>query len=81
LTGQTSLADIVALANGAAAAIGNDTGPMHMIAAAGCPSVVLFSAASDPTLSAPRGPAVSVLQREQLDDLPVDEVAAALRLR
>ena len=38
-------------------AIGNDTGPMHLIAAAGCPSVVLFSRDSDPALCAPRGPA------------------------
>jgi len=81
LTGQTTLADIAVLARGAAAAVGNDTGPMHLIAAAGCPSVVLFSAASDPALTAPRGPAVRVLRRDRLADLPVAEAAAALSLR
>lgn len=81
LTGQTSLAEIVTLAGAALSAVGNDTGPMHMIAAAGCPSVVLFSAASDPSLTAPRGPETTVLKRDSLVDLPLDEVAAALRLR
>lgn len=81
LTGQTSLAEIAALGRAAAGAVGNDTGPMHMIAAAGCPAVVLFSAASDPALTAPRGPEIVVLQRDSLAALLLDEVAAALRLR
>ncbi|MGE5145712.1 MAG: glycosyltransferase family 9 protein, partial [Candidatus Eiseniibacteriota bacterium] len=33
LLGETSFADIVALARGATGAVGNDTGPMHLIAA------------------------------------------------
>jgi ADP-heptose:LPS heptosyltransferase len=81
LTGQTSLAEIATLAGAAAGAVGNDTGPMHMIAATGCPSVVLFSAASQPALTAPRGPAAKILQRVSLSDMPLDEVAAALSLR
>lgn len=82
LTGRTGLADIVALARGAVAAIGNDTGPMHLIAGAGCKSVVLFSSASDPALCAPRAPAGApepiVLRRDALADLGVDELAEAL---
>ena len=81
LTGRTTLADIAVLARGAAGAVGNDTGPMHMIAAAGCPSVVLFSAESDPALTAPRGPAVTVLRRDSLGDLAVAAVEAALTMR
>jgi len=77
LTGQTSFAEIAALARQAKAAVGNDTGPMHLIAAAGCPSVVLFSADSDPALCAPRGQ-VTVLRRADLAQLSADEVAAAL---
>lgn len=83
LCGQTSYFDIVGLAQAAAGAVGNDTGPMHLIAAAGCRTVVLFSEASDPSLCAPRGPspdAVSVLRRRRLADLPVDEVLDALAL-
>lgn len=81
LIGKTGLADIVALAREAGAAIGNDTGPMHLIAAAGCPSVVLFSAESDPRLCAPRGPEVAVLRRENLQGLGVDEVLRLLFAR
>ena len=81
LTGQTSLAEIAALARAASGAVGNDTGPMHMIAAAGCPSIVLFSAVSDPSLAAPRGPETKILQCGSLVKMPLDEVAAALSLR
>jgi len=75
LTGQTSLADIAELARGATIAVGNDTGPMHMAAAAGCRSIVLFSDASDPALCAPRGDHVLVIQVAMLAQLSVDEVA------
>ena len=78
LAGRTSLLDIVALARGAVCAVGNDTGPMHLTAAAGCVSVVLYSHASDPLLCAQRGPGVTIVRRPQLDDLSVAEVTAAL---
>lgn len=78
LTGGTSLFDIAALARRAAGAVGNDTGPMHLIAAAGCPSVALYSHASDPALCAQRGPRVNILRREDLAALEAEEVAAAL---
>jgi ADP-heptose:LPS heptosyltransferase len=81
LTGRTDLSDIAALGRAAAGAVGNDTGPMHMIAAAGCPSVVLFSADSDPALTAPRGASVAVLRKETLAALPLDEVESALTMR
>ena len=50
-------------------------------AAAGCPSLVLFSAASAPALTAPRGPKVAILQRRRLADLAVAEVEAAFTMR
>ncbi len=81
LTGQSGLAEIAALAGAATGAVGNDTGPMHMIAAAGCRCVVLFSGVSDPSLTAPRGPEILILKRDSLVDMPPDEVAAALSLR
>jgi ADP-heptose:LPS heptosyltransferase len=80
-TGQTSIPDIHALAARATVAIGNDTGPMHLAAAAGCPCVVLFSGASDPALTAPRGPGGSwprLLRVENLSDLSVAGVVEAL---
>ena len=81
LAGQTSFADIAALSREAAGVIGNDTGPMHIAAICGCPSVVLFSDESNPSITAPRGPDIQVLRREKLGDLPVSEVAGALSLR
>jgi ADP-heptose:LPS heptosyltransferase len=78
LGGRTSFAEIAALARSAAAAIGNDTGPMHLIALAGCPSLVLFSAASKPAQTAPRGPAVEILQRPSLATLSLDDVLERL---
>lgn len=77
LSGRTDLFDLTTLARHAALCVGNDTGPMHLFAAAGLRAVVLFSAASDPDLCAPRGPGVTVLRCPDLRDLPVDEVLAA----
>lgn len=73
LTGRTDFAQIAVLGARAALAVGNDTGPLHLIAAAGAPSVALFSAASDPALCGPRGH-VAVLQAENLSNMPVDMV-------
>ncbi len=77
LTGRTSLPELAGLARDAWVAIGNDTGPMHLIAAAGCPSVVLFSRDSDPTLCAPHGRQVTVLRRSDLALLPPEPVLDA----
>jgi len=74
LAGQTGLDDLVALGRGAALCVGNDTGPMHLLAVAGAPALVLFSAASDPALCAPRGPRVAVLRVPDLVDLAVETV-------
>lgn len=74
LTGRTDFARIAALASKAALAVGNDTGPLHLAAAAGAPTIVLFSRASDPALSAPRG-RVAILQSDNLADLSVAQVA------
>jgi ADP-heptose:LPS heptosyltransferase len=76
LAGRTDFAGLAALGARAALAVGNDTGPMHLVAAAGAPSVCLFSADSDPTLCAPRG-AVTVLREADLANLTVRTVVDA----
>ncbi|MEE8445415.1 MAG: glycosyltransferase family 9 protein [Alphaproteobacteria bacterium] len=81
LTGKLSLFDVAALATRASVAVGDDTGSMHLIAASGCPSVVMFSHASDPARTAPRGRYVVIVREQNLADLPLSEVAAAMRLR
>lgn len=69
LMGKTNFAEIAEMARHAQFAIGNDTGPMHLIATAGCPSLVLFSQFSNPTLCSPRGKDVTVLREDKLVDL------------
>ncbi len=81
LTGQTILTDLAALGRHAAAAVGNDTGPMHMIAPTGCPSLVLFSGSSQPARHAPIGPHVETLQQDDLSALSADKVIASLNIR
>ncbi len=78
LAGYTNLFDLAALARRAGVALGNDTGPMHLIAGVGCRSVVLYSDDSDPALCGQRGPAVTILRRQPLTALPVSEVLGAL---
>lgn len=74
LTGQTSLKHIATLARHSAGAIGNDTGPMHLIGATGTPCLVLFSSHSNPIKHAPKGDQVSVLQNDNLEDLKTENV-------
>jgi ADP-heptose:LPS heptosyltransferase len=74
LTGRTDFAELAALGARAALAVGNDTGPTHLIAAAGAPTLALFSGESDPALCGPRGVQVQVLREERLADLSLDKV-------
>ena len=81
LVDRTTLSDLAGLAARAHAAVGNDTGPMHLAAAAGAPCTVLFGGASDPALTAPRGSSpgqVVVLRAANLADLAVERVAATV---
>lgn len=78
LSGQTDFIEIAALARKARVAIGNDTGPMHLISLAGCKSVVLYSHASDPLLCGQRGPDVTILRESNLAMLSSETVLAAL---
>ncbi len=81
LTGRTDFAQVAALGAKAALAVGNDTGPTHLIAAAGASTLALFSGESDPALCGPRGARVQVLRSERLADLSLESVRqTALRL-
>lgn len=78
LTGRTDFAALAVLGAKAALAVGNDTGPSHLIAAAGAPTAVLFSCDSDPALCAPRGRRVEVLRSDQLANLSLQKVCEAV---
>jgi len=76
LTGRTDFAQLAVLGAKAALVVGNDTGPTHLLAAAGAPTIALFSGASDPDLCGPRGH-VAVIRSPDLKALPVSTVASA----
>ncbi len=71
LTGRTDFAQIAVIGARAALAVGNETGPLHLIAAAGAPTIVLSSEVE--TRDAPRGH-VAVLRAPSMADLTVDQV-------
>jgi ADP-heptose:LPS heptosyltransferase len=78
LIGQTGFGDLADLARAAQFAVGNDTGPMHLIATAGCPTITLFSNSSNPAQCAPAGRWTRILQRPDLADLSVEAVLESL---
>ena len=69
LTNKTSIGQIASLGRKAKLSIGNDTGPMHILSATGCPSLVLFSEESQPSETAPRGKATEIIQSKDIKKL------------
>lgn len=78
LISKTALGDIPALARDAVFAIGNDTGPMHLIAPTGCPCVVLFGGKTNPEKHGPLGTHVSTIQEHVIADIDVSRVLDTL---
>jgi ADP-heptose:LPS heptosyltransferase len=76
LTGRTDFAQIAVLGARCVLAVGNNTGPMHLIAAAGAPTIAVVEDEPDALLTAPRGH-VAVLQAKSLAQLTVETVATA----
>jgi heptosyltransferase-3 len=62
----------------AGAFVGNDSGPGHLAATLGVPTLSLFGA-TDPARWLPLGPRVEALRAQPLDALAVDEVFERLR--
>jgi ADP-heptose:LPS heptosyltransferase len=58
-----TLAELGALLARAAVVVGADTGPVHLAAVLGVPTVALFGP-KDPAVYAPRGPAVRVVWKQ-----------------
>ncbi len=81
LSGKTSIPQLAAIARRARGVVGNDTGPIHITASVGAPTLVLMSGQTDPVRMIPRGPDVGFVREENLADLDVERVLAALRLR
>lgn len=78
LTGQTSLMQIAVLARAAVCAVGNDTGPIHMIAPTGCKTLALYPAFSNPKRHGPLGAQVATIQKNKMADISIGQVIDAL---
>jgi ADP-heptose:LPS heptosyltransferase len=76
LTERTGIAEVGALARRAWVSVGNDTGPTHLVAAVGGPTVALFSDASNPIHASGRH--VLVHHRPAFDSMDVDGVMEAI---
>jgi ADP-heptose:LPS heptosyltransferase len=59
--------------------VANDSGPAHLGAIVGVPTLTLFGPASDPAVWQPLGPRVLVLREQPLEKLTVAKVFAAAR--
>ncbi|MFD2257532.1 glycosyltransferase family 9 protein [Luteolibacter algae] len=81
LAGKTDIGQLAEVGRRAQGAVGNDTGPVHIAAIVGTPTISLMSAKSDPLRMIPRGPDVGWLQSEDLEDLLPETVFNSLRLR
>ena len=74
MTDQTNFHDIVALGKAAEWAIGNDTGPLHLLSVSGAKTISLFSFASDPVRCAQRGISVKIFRANDLNELPSNDI-------
>lgn len=81
LCGKTAILDLAVLAHKASAAIGNDSGPMHIIGQTGCPTCVLFSKNSNPDRHRPVGDFVHTIKCDDLKDLSADDVLSQFKMR
>jgi ADP-heptose:LPS heptosyltransferase len=74
----TNLLELARWLSGAWLYIGNDSGITHLAAANGVPTLALFGE-TDPTIWAPRGPLVRVLNHTPLEHLSIPVVLAAAK--
>jgi ADP-heptose:LPS heptosyltransferase len=80
LSGKKSPPSVLAaLARMAEFAVGNDTGPTHLLAALGCPTLAVYGPLTDAEIYAPQGPCVRYVQVPVLADLSAERVREELR--
>lgn len=82
LAGQTSLPELAAFMSRCSVVIGNDSGGVHLAAAAGAAVIAIFGI-TDPAKTKPLGPRVVVLQDSPLSarDIPRHSAAAEQSLK
>jgi ADP-heptose:LPS heptosyltransferase len=75
------LSCLATTATRAIGAIGNDTGPTFLAAAAGCPVTWLLSSHTNPKVTQLTGSKVNILKKDNIADISTDEVKNNLALR
>jgi ADP-heptose:LPS heptosyltransferase len=65
LTGRVGLIELQDIIRDSRLFVGNNSGPTHMAARLGIPTVCVFSGRADPKIWRPRGPYVRVVQARQ----------------
>lgn len=78
LVGKTQLFDLPELARGSVAVIGNDTGPMHIMAPTGVKTIVIMGPLSNPKRHYPLGDNVVILHKDVLKEIETGQVMDAL---
>jgi ADP-heptose:LPS heptosyltransferase len=73
LTGGADFTQVAALGARAALAVGNNSGATHLMAAAGAPTIALFSKAADPDIVGPRG-YVAILSAQEARAISLQQV-------
>jgi heptosyltransferase III len=79
LVGVLSLSEAAAVLQRAALFIGNDSGLMHLSAAAGAPTIGLFGP-TDAATYGPSGPAATAVVAATMDAITVDQVVGACQV-
>jgi ADP-heptose:LPS heptosyltransferase len=69
--------DLLNQITSASAFVGNDSGPAHLAGIIGVPTIALFG--TSPDRWKPIGPKVTVIHRETIDAIPLDEIEKALK--
>ncbi|CAN5328468.1 glycosyltransferase family 9 protein [soil metagenome] len=76
LTGRTDFAQIALLGSKAALAVGNESGMLHLIAAAGAPTLALYCSDGRAVFDGPRGH-VTVLHADLIEDITLNAATIA----
>lgn len=82
VVGQLSLSQLAALLQQARVLVSNDSGPVHLAAALGTPTVVLFGTsdpASGPTRWGPWGSGHTVICKPRMEQIEMEEVLRAIQ--
>lgn len=79
LAPSTSIPEVLAFLRRAHLAVGNDTGPLHLAAALGVPTIGLYGP-TRPEQNGPYGPRIRVIRSptRRMEDIPVDVVFRAV---